>query len=111
MNELRVPAKLYDAALSFCNARRKAARLEPWESLPAGMPNNRMSCPCAQAVDGLFVGSGSWIVAGIKDTDDEPDEVDALVGWKDGSSGLNGFIDYFDDHAIGLTRPLRGLRP
>lgn len=50
-----IPADMYDAALGFCNRRRKKAGLDPWCSLPAGgtMASN---CPCAQSVPGLHVG-------------------------------------------------------
>lgn len=44
---LPVPAKLYDSALEFVNKRRADLGLTAIKELPAGLPGNVESCPCA----------------------------------------------------------------
>ena len=61
MKTINIPARAYDAALRWCNARRKVVGLPAdFKKMPHGKPGESRDCPCALAVPGLDVGGSSW---------------------------------------------------
>ena len=94
---LRVPAAVYDEALRFVNARRKEKKLRPTKALPAGRPNDTASCPCARKCGANIVveNAGCWNWSGEYEVHGD---------------GPVRFVTYFDNHASGLTLPVRGMK-
>lgn len=90
--KLEVPARLYDQALRFCNARLKAKGKRPIKRLPAGEPDNAMSCPCSNAC-GVAVGRLCWY--------DSKRDLDTLSNARGDSP--TAFVKFFDNNA-----PIRG---
>lgn len=89
-----MPADIYDEALAFCNRRLAEEGKPPITELPAGMPADASSCPCATAVPGVRVYCVNW--------------------HRSTSNCLQGdaplrFVRFFDEHAqLGtLTLPVR----
>ena len=99
---LRVPAKFYDEALAFVNARRKEKKLRPIKALPAGKSQHSHSCPCAATCGAPIAveSRGFWWWR------------NGFVSLGNHRGGPTRFTNYFDDNAkVGaLTLPLRGMK-
>lgn len=93
--ELLVPARLYDAALAFCNARRAEKGEPPIAELPAGYASQHRQCPCANSTGDLSFGETSYWLG-------------SLVG-EGKPHGISDFVNYFDTRAKPgiLTKPIR----
>ena len=84
---LKVPRPIYDEALKFCNDRLRERGKPEITELPAGVPEDAASCPCANAC-GAEVWYDEWRWIG----DDEFQK----------SAAPTGFTKFFDEHAIGI---------
>ena len=109
MNTIKVPAKLYDEALDFVNARRKDHGLEPITELPAGEPGNSNSCPCASACGTdrygrtVSVGMTTWHYKVVASS------LNDAISERGPGPAPSGFIHFFDRAPArwGPTLPIR----
>lgn len=100
---LIVPAKLYDEALAFCNAVLKKKGKPLITELPPGLSHDAQSCPCGNA-------AGVWVYHNFFSEEtpryNDEDEFD-IYKIREPKPPYN-FICFFDTHAKGLTKPIRG---
>ena len=97
---VRIPARYYDAALAFCNARLREAGKPSIKRLPAGQGGSEVSCPCARACR-VSISVAEWWKRGY-----------TPIFLRSLPFGVRVFVAQFD-RAAGLRRalPVRGVKP
>ena len=100
MKRVKVPAKLYNGALRFCNDILKAKGRKAIKKLPAGRGGDPKSCPCSKAC-GAFVESDEFRFDTSMPKRFTSPSPEVLIQ----------FVEFFDAEANQeVAMPVRGLR-